>query len=237
MKSESSVRSASRDELINNYLPLARRLAARYRNTSVPLDDLVQVASLALVLAADRFDPERGAGFASFAVPTIMGELRRHIRDHTWATRVPRTLQENVLRVSAAESELSASIGRSPTPAELAEASGLELDDVVEAMEASSAYRADSLDRRLDGDDAERDPLLATLGRDEPGYDLVEFGVSVRPVMAAMSHQEQRVVAMRFVEDLTQSEIARRIGVSQMQVSRLLRRALDRMHAATELAV
>ena len=227
---------AERDELVKEFLPLARRLALRYRHTSESVDDLTQVAYVGLVLAADRYDPERGISFSSYAIPTIVGELRRHIRDHAWAARVPRGLQENVLRVTSVSSDLSGRLGRSPTPAELAKESGLETDQVLEAMEAASAYEADSLDQRMGGDDDEREPLLNTLGAVEPGYDLVEYGASMRPAMAQLSEQERAIVAMRFYQDLTQSEIARRIGVSQMQVSRVLRRAVDRLAKATEAA-
>ena len=227
---------ASRDELIRRYLPLARRLAARYRHTSEPLDDLVQVASMGLVLAATRYDPARGTSFSSYAIPTIVGELRRHIRDHGWAARVPRGLQENVLRITAASAELSGSLGRSPTPRELADATGLDSAAVLEAMEAGSAYEAESLDHRPGRDDEAGDSLLATLGREDPGYTLVEYGVAMAPAMSELSEQERAILAMRFVEDLTQSEIARRVGVSQMQVSRLLRRSLDRLQAATAAA-
>ena len=226
----------ARNALVRDFLPLARRLATRYRHTSEPLDDLTQVAYVGLVLAAERYDPDRGVSFTSYAIPTIVGELRRYIRDHAWAARVPRGLQENVLRVTSAASDLSGRLGRSPTPAELAKESGLESAEVLEAMEAASAYEAESLDRRQDDDGEAREPLIATLGRPEAGYDLVDYGVSMRPAMAELSEQERAVVAMRFVEDLTQSEIARRIGVSQMQVSRVLRRAIDRLHEATQAA-
>jgi RNA polymerase sigma-B factor len=226
-----------RDALIREYLPLARRLAARYRHTSESIEDLTQVAYVGLVLAADRFDPERGASFTSFAIPTIVGELRRHIRDHAWAMRVPRGLQENVLRVTSASAELSGRLGRSPTPRELAKESGLDTAAVLEAMEAASAYEAQSLDHHAGGvDDDSRDPLVATIGGEDAGYKLVEYGVSMQPAMAELSDQERTVVAMRFVEDLTQSEIATRIGVSQMQVSRVLRRAVEHLHKATRVA-
>jgi RNA polymerase sigma-B factor len=231
-----SVPPPPRDELVREFLPLARRLASRYRHTSEPLEDLTQVAYVGLVLAADRYDPERGVSFTSYAIPTIVGELRRYIRDHAWAARVPRGLQENVLRVTAASGELSGRLGRSPTPTELATETGLESEQVLEAMAAASAYEAESLDHRPAGDDDARDPLVATIGRDDTGYELVEYGVSMRPAMAELSQQERAVVAMRFVEDLTQSEIAKRIGVSQMQVSRVLRRAVDHLHRATEAA-
>lgn len=228
--------SVSRDELIRRYLPLARRLATRYRHTSEPLDDLVQVASMGLVLAAKRYDPERGTSFSSYAIPTIVGELRRHIRDHGWAARVPRGLQENVLRISSASKDLSGRLGRSPTPRELAEATGLDSDTVLEAMEAGSAYEAESLDHRPGRDDEPGETLLSMLGREDPGYRLVEYGAAMQPAMSELSAEERAILAMRFVEDLTQSEIARRVGVSQMQVSRLLRRSLERLQEATASA-
>ncbi|HEX8067262.1 MAG TPA: SigB/SigF/SigG family RNA polymerase sigma factor [Thermoleophilaceae bacterium] len=220
----------AQDELIERYSPLARRLASRYRYTSEPYEDLVQVAMVGLVLAARRWDPGRGPSFPSYAVPTIMGELRRHIRDHGWVARVPRSLQENVLRVRAAHDDLCTALGRSPTPRELAAAVGLTTEDVLEAMEAASAFDADSLDRPLDGDEGGGETLIAGIGGHEPGYDVVEHGAAIGPAMAHLSSRERAIVAMRFFEDLTQSEIAARLGVSQMQVSRLLRRALDRLH-------
>ena len=229
--------ASARDDLVREHLSLARRLATRYRHTSESLEDLTQVAYVGLVLAADRYDPERGTSFKSYAIPTIVGELRRYIRDHGWAARVPRGLQENVLRVTSAAGDLSGRLGRSPTPSELAKESGLETDQVLEAMEAASAYEADSLDeQRGGGDDDSRDTLLSTIGGDDAGYELVDYGVSIRPAMAELSDQDRTILAMRFVEDLTQSEIARRMGVSQMQVSRVLRRAIDHLSSATQLA-
>jgi RNA polymerase sigma-B factor len=221
-----------RDELVHRYLPLARRLAGRYRYSSEPLEDLVQVASMALVMGAHRFDPERGANFASFAVPTILGELRRHLRDHGWAARVPRGLQENVLRVTAARDELSGNRGRAPTPAELAKYTGLDVEHVLEAIEAGAAYEAESLDQSATSEDDAGDSLHGSLGADEPGYELVEYGVAVRPAWKELTLHERAAVRMRFIDDMTQAEIATRIGVSQMQVSRLLRRALDRLQKA-----
>ncbi|HKP91570.1 MAG TPA: SigB/SigF/SigG family RNA polymerase sigma factor [Thermoleophilaceae bacterium] len=230
------VQTQSRDDLVREHLPLARRLATRYRHTSEALEDLTQVAYVGLVLAADRFDPERGVSFKSYAIPTIVGELRRHIRDHAWAARVPRSLQENVLRVSAASSELNTRLARSPTIGELAKETGLEPEAVVEALGASSAYEAESLDTRTTSDGDEREPLVARLGSEDSGYTLVEYGVSMQPALAELSAQESAIVAMRFFEDLTQAEIARRIGISQMQVSRVLRRAVDQLHHATQAA-
>lgn len=220
------------DDLINQHLPLARRLAMRYRYTSEPIDDLVQVASMGLVLAAQRYDPERGASFPSFAVPTIVGELRRHIRDHGWSTRVPRSVQENVLRVAAAADDLSARHGRSPTPGELARETGLDVDGVLEAMLATAAYEATSLDSTYDGDDDRSEPAV-TVGVDEEGYEQVEQAAVLWPAVRSLPTAERTVVALRFLGDLTQSQIAERIGVSQMQVSRLLRRALDHISEST----
>jgi RNA polymerase sigma-B factor len=231
------VESSPRNDLVREFLPLARRLASRYRHTSESLEDLTQVAYVGLVLAAERYDPERGTSFTSYAIPTIVGELRRYIRDHAWAARVPRGLQENVLRITSASGDLSGRLGRAPTVAELAKETGLDSEQVVEAMAAASAYEAESLDTRAGADDdGAREPLVATLGTVDPGYELVEYGVSMRPAMAELTEQERLIVAMRFFEDLTQSEIARRTGVSQMQVSRVLRRAVDHLHKATRAA-
>ncbi len=223
------------EELIERHLPLARRLAMRYRYTSEPIDDLVQVASMGLVLAAQRYDPERGVSFPSFAVPTIVGELRRHIRDHGWSTRVPRSVQENVLRVASAADDLTARKRRSPTPRELAAETGLDVDGVLEAMLATAAYEATSLDSTYDADDERSEPAV-TVGVDEEGYDQVEQAAVLWPAVRQLPVVERRVVALRFLGDLTQSQIAERIGVSQMQVSRLLRRALDHIGEAAGAA-
>jgi RNA polymerase sigma-B factor len=187
-------------------------------------------------MAADRFDPKRGTSFASFAVPTILGELRRHVRNHAWAARVPRSVQENVLRITAATNELSGRLGRAPSPGELARETGLDTTRVLEAIEACAAYEAESLDHRPGSDDESRESPLAAIATEEAGYELVEYGVTMRPAMSELTPQERTVVALRFVEDLTQSEIAARIGVSQMQVSRVLRRAVQHLHRATSAA-
>jgi RNA polymerase sigma-B factor len=224
--------TAERDVLVHKYLPLARGLAARYRHTHVPLEDLVQVASMGLVMAAGRFDASRGTSFASYAVPTILGELRRHLRDHGWAARVPRGLQEDVMRVTSARNELAGRLGRSPTPAELAHETGMSIESVLAAVEAGGAYEAESFDQTPTSEDDPGRSLHAVIGCEEPGFDLVEYGVSVRETMAGLSDHEREAVRLRFIEDLTQSEIAKRIGVSQMQVSRLLSRALARLRDA-----
>ena len=227
--------SSDRDRLVRDYLPLAHRLAQRYRHTSETMEDLIQVASMGLVQAAERFDPDRGTSFASFAVPTIVGELRRHLRDRAWAARVPRSVQENLLRVSAAREAVGGRLGRSPTPRELAEESGLSSEDVLEAMEAAHAYEAESLDQRT-GDDESADALVSIIGAEDDGYERVEQSAMLWPAAATLTQQERVILALRFFEDLTQSEIAARIGVSQMQVSRVLRRALDRIHTSAGLA-
>jgi RNA polymerase sigma-B factor len=221
-----------RDALVHKYLPLARGLAARYRHTHVPLEDLVQVASMGLVMAAGRFDDSRGTSFASYAVPTILGELRRHLRDHGWAARVPRGLQEDVMRVTAARNELAGRLGRSPTPKELAAESGMTPEAVLAAIEAGAAYEAESFDHSPSAEDDDTRSLHGTLGADEQGYTLVEYGVSVRDTMSRLSEHERNAIRLRFVDDLTQSEIAERIGVSQMQVSRLLSRSLAQLRDA-----
>ena len=221
-----------RDVLVHKYLPLARGRAARYRHTHVPLEDLVQVASMGLVMAAGRFDPERGTSFASYAVPTILGELRRHLRDHGWAARVPRGLQEDVMRVTAARNELAGRLGRSPTPKELAEESGMTTEAVLSAIEAGAAYEAESLDHAPTSEDDPGRSLHAVIGAEEQGFELVEYGASVQKTMKSLSEHERQAIRLRFVDDLTQSEIAQRIGVSQMQVSRLLSRSLARLRDA-----
>jgi RNA polymerase sigma-B factor len=217
---------------VHKYLPLARGLAARYRHTHVPFEDLVQVASMGLVMAAGRFDASRGTSFASYAVPTILGELRRHLRDHGWAARVPRGLQENVMRVTSARNELAGRLGRAPTPAELARESGMATEAVLAAIEAGAAYEAESLDHAPTSEDDAGRSLHAVIGTEEQGFELVNYGVSVRGAMAELSVQERDAIRLRFVDDLTQSEIASRLGVSQMQVSRLLSRSLARLRDA-----
>lgn len=226
-----------RDTLVDRYQPLAARLARRYRHGSESLEDLEQVAYLGLILAADRYSPERGTSFPTFAVPTILGELRRHLRDHGWAIRVPRGLQENVLRVTKALDELNVTLGRPPNADDVAGYTGLDVVDVLEAMEAATAYSTDSLDRPAPGDEGEqRDTVLALVGGVDPRYELVETAVSLQPAVAELSEAEQAVLAMRFLEDLTQSEIASRMGVSQMQISRMLRRSLDRLRTDERVA-
>jgi RNA polymerase sigma-B factor len=222
---------AAREELVARYLPLARRLAARYRHTNEESDDLVQVASIALVKAIDRFDTARSSGFSSYAVPTILGELKRHFRDHGWAVHVPRELQERATKIGGTIDELGKKLGRAPSVTELAEALGLDPEHTLEAMQAADAYDALSFDAPSVADE-DRTALLDTLGQDDPAYEVVEYGAAIQEALSEMAERDRLVLHLRFVEDLTQSEIAERIGVSQMHVSRLLRRAVASLQRA-----
>jgi RNA polymerase sigma-B factor len=223
---------AVREELARRFMPLARRLAARYRSDKEPFDDLVQVASLGLVKALDRFDPERGVAFSSYAVPTILGELKRHFRDRGWSVRVPRDLQERIARVERAAAELPARLGRAPSVNELAERLDLDPEQVLEAMEAAQAHHAMSLDAQPDVEEGEGIAMADRLGDVDPGYDTVERGSTIEGALSALSARDREVLHLRFAEDLTQTEIAERIGVSQMHVSRILRSALDRLRGS-----
>ena len=221
----------ARDELVRRFLPLSKRLAGRYRHSGESPEDLEQVACLGLIKAIDRFDPKLGS-FVRYAVPNIMGELKRHFRDRGWSMRVPRSMQERVLEVNEALEQLSGDLGRSPTPRDVAEHTGLELEDVVGALEASAAYSPASLDAPYAGDDNGEWTLGDSLGTDDPGYELVDLGQTLTPAFRALPAREQTILKLRFIDDLTQSQIAARVGVSQMHVSRLLQRSLDRLGAA-----
>jgi RNA polymerase sigma-B factor len=217
-------------------MPLAAQLARRYSNKREPLDDLMQVASLGLIKAVDRYSLDRGTAFSSFAVPTILGELKRHFRDVGWAVHVPRALQELTLRVRGEVDDMSRKLGRSPTPAEVAESLGEPVEAVIEALESATAHHAVSLDAPLrtgdsdDGDSAWHDRL----GVEEDGYDRAEWRGSLQRGIRALPARDRMILTLRFEEELTQSEIADKIGVSQMHVSRLLRRALDRLRAVAD---
>ena len=225
---------AAREELVSRFLPLARQLARRYQRGREPLDDLVQVASVGLVKAVDRFDPDRGTAFSSYAVPTILGELKRYFRDAGWAVHVPRGMQERVLEVNAAVSKLGRQLGRSPAPAEVAEELSLPTEDVLEALEAAVAYDAISLEAPRSGEEPDGMRYAETLGIDDERFELIELGATIAPTLKALPERDRLVLHLRFVEDLTQSEIAARIGVSQMHVSRLIRRALSRLRTVAE---
>jgi RNA polymerase sigma-B factor len=219
----------ARDELVARHLPLARKLAGRYRGGSEPFDDLLQVASLGLLKAIDRFDPSRGTAFSSFAVPTILGEVKRYFRDTGWAVHIARGAQELALRVQEAERELSAQTGRSPTVPQLAQFLEVSVEQVMEGLEAAGAHHAGSLDAPHDELDSESRTLLESLGAEDQRFELLEENLTIASAAELLSAQEREVLCLRFEAGLTQGQIAARIGVSQMQVSRILRRTLARM--------
>jgi RNA polymerase sigma-B factor len=223
--------SAERERAITELLPLARRLAGRYRHSGESQEDLDQVAYLGLVKAVDRYDPEAGP-LVRYAVPTILGELRRHFRDKGWGVHVPRSIQENLMRINRCNELLATRLGRTPTARDMAAATGIALEDVIEALDAGSSYTPAALDAPQRGDEPESRSLGDALGGPDPHYELVELGASIGPAFRELPEREQAIVRLRFFDDLTQSEIAERVGVSQMHVSRLLRRALEHLHGA-----
>lgn len=218
---------AAREQLVERFLPLARQLARRYGGSGEAIDDLIQVASLGLVKAIDRYELDRGAAFSSFAVPTILGEIKRYFRDTGWTIRVPRTIQERRLKVNRAIPVLTGKLGRSPTTTEIAEYIEATSEEVLEAMEAAAAYEPLSLDTSPGGDEDDERGWGQSLGEEDPAYDVVEYGASLAPAMQALPDRERVILHLRFVEDMTQSQIAEKIGVSQMHVSRLIRKALE----------
>jgi RNA polymerase sigma-B factor len=226
-----------RDQLAEAHLPLATHLAKRFDRRGEPLEDLIQVACLGLLKAIDRYDPDRGVEFSTFAVPTIVGELKRHFRDRAWSVRVPRRIQELHLQLGTAVGELTHELHRSPTIEELAERVGAPMDDVLQAMEAGHAYRSDSLDAPSGGAGGEEaSPLSARLGEEDPALAELMARTEVAALLATLPKRERTIVVMRFFAGLTQSEIADRVGVSQMQVSRLLTRTLDQLRAGVQAA-
>jgi RNA polymerase sigma-B factor len=227
---------AAREELCERFLPLARDLALRYTYTDEPLEDLVQVASLGLIKAIDRFEPGRGTKFTSYAAPTILGELKRHFRDKGWSLHVPRDLQERTLALSGATETLSKELGRSPKVREVAAHLGCSIEQVLEAQEAAASYEAASLNAPAARDDGESAALVDLLGQDDSSYELVEDRTAIASTWHALPEVERQVLELRFMHDLTQREIGERIGYSQMHVSRLLRRALTRLETAAAAA-
>jgi RNA polymerase sigma-B factor len=217
---------SARDRLVDEHLPLVRSLARRYAGRGEPLDDLVQVGSIGLIKAIDRFDLTRGVELSTYAIPTIVGELKRHFRDTGWAVHVPRRLKELSLRLNHAIEELGTILGRSPTVAELAAEVEAEVEEVVEALDASRAYTAVSLSAPADDDGAVR---LDLIGVDEAGYETSEHRAQLLPGFERIDDRERRILHLRFSEGMTQSQIAREVGISQMHVSRLIRRALETM--------
>lgn len=223
----------AREVLVERFLPLAYSLARRYARSSVPLEDLTQVASVGLVKAMDRFDPVRGLAFSTFAVPTIVGELKRYFRDSGWAVHVARGAQELSLKVEKAGALLADQTGRPPTVSELARYIGISGEEVVEGQQAAQAHAALSLDAPYRTDDGLGQSYIDTLGEEDRTLALSDTAVTVRFAIEQLPRREQRILQLRFTEDLTQSEIAEQIGVSQMQVSRLLRASLQRLRELT----
>jgi RNA polymerase sigma-B factor len=224
----------AREALVSRFMPLARSLARRYDRSSEPFDDLLQVASLGLLKAIDRFDPARGHTFPSFAVPTILGEMRRYFRDSGWSVHVPRGAQERALKVRDAQERLANERGRAPTANQLAQYLEVDIEEVIDALQAIRAYEALSLDAPRPG--AEDDVMAYgdSMGEEDARFELVELDATITAVLEHIPPRERLILRMRFVEDLTQTEIAARVGISQMQVSRLLRRSLEQLRALTQ---
>jgi RNA polymerase sigma-B factor len=224
----------AREELVQRFLPLARKLARRYSGAHEPFDDLLQVASLGLVKAIDRFDTSRGTAFSSFAVPTILGELKRYFRDLGWSVHVPRGAQELALKVEEARQRLTTKTGRPPSVPELAEYLELSIEDVLDALETAGAHHTASLDSPRDDGEEESGTLADAFGQTDERFEMVDAKVTIAAAARHLGVRERRVLVLRFVEDLTQSQIASLIGVSQMQVSRILRRALEQLRELTQ---
>jgi RNA polymerase sigma-B factor len=219
---------AARDRLVEELMPLVRSLARRYAGRGEPVDDLVQVGAIGLIKAIDRFELERGVELSTYAVPTIVGEIRRYFRDRSWSVHVPRRMKELSLRVSRLVDELSSELGRTPTVAELAVAADVEEEEVIEALETARAHTPASLSTPVDA--TGELTLIDLLGEEEEGYAALERGSVVRTGLEGLDERERRIIVLRFLKGMTQSEIAAELGISQMHVSRLLRRALAAMH-------
>jgi RNA polymerase sigma-B factor len=224
---------ATRDAIVERFLPLARQLARRYHGGGEPLDDLMQVAAIGLMNAIDRFDPAHGSSFSTFAVPTIVGELKRHFRDRSWSIRLPRDLQEFVMRMERVTDQIVQDGRRPPTAQELAAELGVTLERVLEARVAAAAHRPVSLDQPP-GPEGEGTGLLETVGADDPGYRRADTAVTVDHLLQVLTARDREVLRLRFEQDLTQSEIGSRLGISQMHVSRIIRQAIARLRDAAE---
>ncbi len=226
-------RVTARDGLVHLHLPLVEHCARRFRNRGEPFEDLVQVGTIGLIKSIDRFDTERGVEFSTYATPTIIGEIKRYFRDKGWAIRVPRRLQELRMQIGSATAELTQSLGRSPRPRELAEKIGCTVEEIIEGLESSNAYSTLSLDASDDSDDGSSS-MLDAIGIDDAGLEHVEIRESIKPLLDQLDPREKRILLLRFFKNMTQSQIAAEIGVSQMHVSRLLTRTLDSLRASLE---
>lgn len=220
---------AARAELVERYLPMARRMAGRYAGVVEPYDDLVQVASLGLLNAIDRYDFDRGTPFVGFAKPTIMGELKRYFRDKVWTIRVPRVLHDRMAAIETVTEELTEQLSRPPSPREIAERLGIDVADVLETLVAQENRRPLGMDAPIRGADGDGPATAEWLGDEDQGYELVEDRLAVEAVLPGLDEREREVLRLRFVEDLPQAQIAAQIGCSQMHVSRLLRATLARL--------
>ncbi|GAB2608647.1 hypothetical protein Aab01nite_60770 [Paractinoplanes abujensis] len=220
-------RPALRDRAIEAWLPLARHLAQRYAGRGEPVDDLFQVAVVGLIKAVDRFESDRGVDFAGYAIPTIVGEVKRHFRDRTWSVRVPRRLQEMRLAITAANMALSHDLGRAPTVTDIATHLGVTEEEVLEGLEGARAYNSTSLSTPVSADG--NTELGETLGGEDREFELAELRIALGPTLASLDEREQRIIHLRFYGNLTQSQIAEQIGISQMHVSRLLSKALVKL--------
>ena len=221
-------REETRNQLVTLHQPLVEHLARRFRNRGEPYDDLVQVATIGLIKAIDRYDPERGVEFSTYATPTIVGEIKRWFRDKGWAVRVPRRLQELRLAIGSATSALTQELGRSPTVTELAERVGASEDDVLEGIESAAAYSTLSLDAP-DAGETDGPSVLDMLGSEDAALEGVENREALKPLLASLPERERRILLLRFFAGMTQSQIATEVGISQMHVSRLLARTLARL--------
>jgi RNA polymerase sigma-B factor len=222
----------ARERLLEDMLPLVRSLAARYAGRGEPLEDLVQVGAVGLINAIDRFDVDRGVEFTTFAVPTILGEIRRHFRDKTWAMTIPRRVKELSVQLSRVLDQLTGQLGRSPTVSELAAAMGVEEEDVIDALDSSHAYSLRSLDAPVS--DSREDTLAESLGLEDEAFARIEDGSLVASGLDGLEPRERRIVELRFFREMTQAQIAAELGISQMHVSRLLRRSLALMRGRIE---
>ena len=233
-ESSGPARVSAREDLVHLHLPLVEHCARRFRNRGEPHEDLVQVGTIGLIKAVDRFDTERGVEFSTYATPTIIGEIKRYFRDKGWAIRVPRRLQELRMQITAVTAELTQKLGRSPTPRELGEAIGCSVEEIIEGMESSNAYSTLSLDAGGDSSDDGPPSLLDSLGVDDHNLAHIEIRESIKPLLEGLDPREKRILLLRFFKNMTQSQIAEEIGVSQMHVSRLLTKTLAQLRTSLE---
>jgi RNA polymerase sigma-B factor len=227
-------RRRCRDELVSVHLPLVEHCARRFLHRGEPYDDLVQVGTIGLLKAIDRFDTGRGVEFSTFATPTILGEIKRHFRDKGWVIRVPRRLQELRITIAGSTDELAQQLGRSPTARELADHIGASVEEVLEGIESANAYTTLSLDAAAERADGSAGSVLETLGASDPSLDHVEVRASIRPLLERLPHRERRILLLRFFRGMTQSQIAAEVGLSQMHVSRLLSRTLQDLRSSVQ---